>query len=143
MSKTKNSHIYKKNVIVMNEKLLLEIQRINQLIGVISINEQPISIFSRVGLKESIIIVKNQADQLINLFKKGHIKADELKKQMQKNIDEYKNYLDEATYNTIKKDLDDLVTNTNLKSNADDVGVKLQKQIDDLETTLDDLEKKY
>jgi hypothetical protein len=141
MSKTKNSHIYKKNVIVMNEKLLLEIQRINQLIGVISINEQPISIFSRVGLKESIIIVKNQADQLINLFKKGHIKADELKKQMQKNIDEYKNYLDEATYNTIKKDLDDLVTNTNLKSNADDVGVKLQKQIDDLETTLDDLEK--
>ena len=123
----------------MNEKVLLEIKRINQLIGAISINEQPLGKFSRVGLKESIIVIKNQADELIKHYKLGNISAEDLKKQIQANLDEYKNYLDEATYNTIKKDLDDLVTNTNLISNADNVRLNLQKQIDDLEKTLEDI----
>ena len=125
----------------MNEKIILEIKRINQLMGVISINEQPLGLFSRVGLKESIIIVKNQADELINLFKKGYIDAVDLKKQMQKNIDEYKIYLDDSIYNKIKQELDDLVTNTNLNSNADNVGDILKTKLDDLEKTLDDLKK--
>ena len=125
----------------MNEKILLEIKRINQLMSAISINEQPLGKFSRVGLSEAITIVKNQAEELIELFKKRHISADELKKQIQENLDEFKIYLDDVTYNKIKQDLDDLVTNTNLLSNADNVGVQLQKQIDDLEKTLNDVEK--
>ena len=126
----------------MNEKVLFEIKRINQLMGVATINEVnfPIGGFSRVGLKEAIVVLKNSVDNFVSLTKRGYMSADELKAKLKQNLDEFKELLDPKTYERLQSKLDEMISLKEIEKNVDNVLINLKAQLDEVQKILDNAE---
>ncbi len=123
----------------MEQRVLLEINRINQLMGVMTINES-IPRFSRVGVKEAIYILKNNVDELVAMARKGHMNIDELKDKLTKNLDEFKDYLPPEIYIKFKNSLDELLNANKELKTAKNLANDLKTQLDELQTTIDNFE---